>query len=248
MMADAGLALDAVAFAQAAGLEPDPWQAELLHSTARRILVNVTRQGGKTRAAATLAVHTALYAPGSLTLLLSPTLRQSALLFRQCLDVYQALGRPVEAEAENKLSLELAGGSQIVSLPGKEGTIRGYSAVALLIIDEAARVPDELYSAVRPMLAVSGGRLVALSTPFGTRGWWSRRGAARSPGNGTRYLPASADVLVRPSSPRSAGRSAGGGMSRNTNAASLMRSRPPSARKTSRRRSRSTIDGISAST
>ena len=26
--------------------------------------------------------------------------------------------------------------------------------------------------AVRPMLAVSGGHLVALSTPFGTRGWW----------------------------------------------------------------------------
>ena len=31
---------------------------------------------------------------------------------------------------------------------------------------------DELYYSVRPMLAVSGGRLVALSTPFGTRGWW----------------------------------------------------------------------------
>ena len=31
---------------------------------------------------------------------------------------------------------------------------------------------DELYMAVRPMLAVSGGRLVAMSTPFGTRGWW----------------------------------------------------------------------------
>ncbi len=52
--------------------------------------------------------------------------------------------------------------------------MRGYSVVALLIIDEAARVPDELYVAVRPMLAVSGGRLVALSTPFGRRGWFHR--------------------------------------------------------------------------
>ena len=44
--------------------------------------------------------------------------------------------------------------------------------VRLLAVDEAARVADELYYSVRPMLAVSGGRLVALSTPFGTRGWW----------------------------------------------------------------------------
>jgi hypothetical protein len=59
-----------------------------------------------------------------------------------------------------------------VALPGVEGTIRSYSAVDRLVIDEASRVPDELYIAVRPMLAVSGGSLDALSTPFGTRGWW----------------------------------------------------------------------------
>jgi hypothetical protein len=33
-------------------------------------------------------------------------------------------------------------------------------------------VPDDLYLAVRPMLAVSGGRLVALSTPHTTRGFF----------------------------------------------------------------------------
>ena len=68
--------------------------------------------------------------------------------------------------------MELSNGSRIVSLPGKETTVRGFSGVRLLAVDEAARVPDELYYSVRPMLAVSGGRLVALSTPFGTRGWW----------------------------------------------------------------------------
>ncbi len=70
-----------------------------------------------------------------------------------------------------------------MALPGKEGTIRGYSGVRLLILDEAARVPDELVEAVRPMLAVSSGTMVMPSTPFGTRGafyeaWQSReRGA-----------------------------------------------------------------------
>jgi hypothetical protein len=49
------------------------------------------------------------------------------------------------------------------------------------VIDEAARVPDDLYRAVRPMLAVSNGRLVCLSTPYGKRGFfhdaWAKGGA-----------------------------------------------------------------------
>jgi hypothetical protein len=44
--------------------------------------------------------------------------------------------------------------------------------VRLLVIDEAARVPDELYRTVRPMLAVSRGRLVALSSAFAQSGWF----------------------------------------------------------------------------
>ena len=54
----------------------------------------------------------------------------------------------------------------------KEGTTRGFSGVKLLIIDEASKVPDELYMSVRPMLAVSGGRLIVLSSPFGARGFF----------------------------------------------------------------------------
>jgi hypothetical protein len=57
-------------------------------------------------------------------------------------------------------------------LPGREETIRSFSGVKLLILDEASRVPDDLYRSVRPMLAVSQGRLLALSTPFGQRGWF----------------------------------------------------------------------------
>jgi len=71
--------------------------------------------------------------------------------------------------------------SRIVSLPGKEETIRGYSGVDLLIIDEAARVKDELNASVRPMLAVSGGRVVALTTPFGKRGWFHEGWISKRP-------------------------------------------------------------------
>jgi hypothetical protein len=118
-----------------------------------------------------LNVHTAVYQPGSLCLMLSPTLRQSGELFRKARDLLGNLEGKRLPE-ETALSLRLPNGSRIVSLPGKEGTVRGYSAVTLLSIDEASRVPDELYMACRPMLAVSGGRLLGMSTPFGTRGWW----------------------------------------------------------------------------
>jgi hypothetical protein len=127
-----------------------------------------------------LALLTALLRPGSLILLLSPTLRQSGELFRKVQELYRALGRPVPTVGprDNALKMELANGSRVVSLPGNEETVRCFSGVALLVVDEAARVPDDLYRAVRPMLAVSGGRLICLSTPFGKRGFffeeWSR--------------------------------------------------------------------------
>jgi hypothetical protein len=100
-------------------------------------------------------------------------MRQSAELYRKCADVNRALGRPVPATAESALRVEFANGSRVISLPGRDdGAIRGFSAPKLVIIDEASRVPDTLYFSIRPMLSVSRGRLLALSTPIGRRGWF----------------------------------------------------------------------------
>jgi hypothetical protein len=132
-----------------------------------------SRQSGKSQTAAALALREALLNPPSLVLLLSPTQRQSGELFRDKVRrLYNALGRPVACVQETALTMELANGSRIIALPGEEETIRGYSGVRLLVCDEAARIPDALYYSVRPMLAVSRGLLVALSTPFGRRGWF----------------------------------------------------------------------------
>ena len=147
-------------------------QLKLLDSSASRTLLLCSRQSGKSTIAAALALRVALLQPRSPILLLSPSQRQSGELFRKILDGFNALGRPVPVTAESALRLELANGSRIISLPGTEDTVRGFSGVAMLIIDEAARVLDSLYYSVRPMLAVSRGRLVALSTPFGQRGWF----------------------------------------------------------------------------
>jgi hypothetical protein len=145
------------------------------------MLLLATRQGGKSSVAAALGLGSALLRPRSPVLLLSPSLRQSSELFRKVLDLFNALGRPMGVTAESALRIEFANGSRVVALPGDEKNVRCFSGVAMLIIDEAARVSDALYCSVRPMLAVSRGRLVALSTPFGKRGWfyeeWGGTGA-----------------------------------------------------------------------
>ena len=122
-----------------------------------------------------------LLRPPALVLMLSPTLRQSTELFRKALAIFDGLGQPVLSINRTTTTLELANGSRLVALPENEEGVRSFSGVRLLVIDEAARVCDPLYRAVRPMLSVSRGRLVALSTPFGQRGWfyqeWQRDSA-----------------------------------------------------------------------
>ena len=167
---DLRLALDRVAFAEKLGIVPDSWQEDFLRSSSDRVLLNCSRQSGKSTMSAVTALHRALYYPGSLVLCLAPTLRQSQELFAKVAGFYRDLGRPVAPRGERKLSLELENGSRIITLPGSERTIRGFSGANLLLVDEASRVDDELYYAIRPMLAVSGGSLMMLTTPYGKRG------------------------------------------------------------------------------
>lgn len=168
-----------LAFAQAAGVEPDPWQRDVLESEGRKFLLLCSRQSGKSTTSALLATREACYVPGALVLMLAPSLRQSGELFRTCLGILKRVSVPVpEIAAESALRVELANGSRIIALPGSEATTRGYSAATLVVIDEAARVSDELIAAVRPALATTNGRIIALSTPAGRRGWfyeqWTR--------------------------------------------------------------------------
>ena len=164
------MALDRVRFASELGIDPDPWQEELLRSSSDRILLNCCRQSGKSTMAGIIALHRALCYPRSLCLILAPAERQAKETFAKVLEFYRKLGNTVAPDSYRKLGMSLANGSRIEALPGTEKTIRGFSGVDLLVLDEAARVDDELYYSVRPMLAVSGGALLILSTPYGKRG------------------------------------------------------------------------------
>ena len=147
------LALDPGLLMRAQGLTPDPWQQQFLLSTERLVLLNCSRQSGKSSVVAALALHTAIFHRDSLVLLFSPSQRQSHELFRKVLEAYNAIGRPIPTvqDAHTLSKLELHNGSRIIGLPGKEATIRGFSRPRLVLLDEAARIPDALYRTVRPM-------------------------------------------------------------------------------------------------
>jgi hypothetical protein len=163
---DPSLLLDDLGFA------PDPWQRAVLRATADRLLLLCCRQAGKSTTSAALALHAALYQPGSLVLVVSPSLRQSGELFRKITGFYGDLGRPIAVTQDSAVSLALANGSRVVSLPGNPATIRGFSGPRLIVADEAALIADDLFAAIMPMLAVSRGRLACLSTPLGKRGFF----------------------------------------------------------------------------
>lgn len=156
-----------------ASMPADRWQIDFFNDTSKRTLLLASRQSGKSQAVTAKVLAEALHKPKSLILLLSPTLRQSGELFRErLLPLWRASGSPLALGAPTQLELRLSNGSRIVSLPDSESGIRGFSGVTHLVVDEAARVSDELYKAVRPFLAVRNGSLTCLSTPFGQRGFF----------------------------------------------------------------------------
>jgi hypothetical protein len=162
---DLARALDPAIFAEDCGITPDAWQRELLQRRPHRGLLLCSRQSGKTTTTGLLAAHTALYTPASLVVIVSPSLRQSSEMLRGVRVLLSRLPNAPEYDADSALKIELANRSRILALPGSGDTIRGLAAAKLVIADEACRITDDLWTAVRPMVAVSRGSIIALTTP-----------------------------------------------------------------------------------
>ncbi|MGB8685305.1 MAG: terminase family protein [Candidatus Binatus sp.] len=161
---DLAMALDpALLFARVIGAEPDEFQREILTGTDPRVLACCGRGTGKSAATAIAAAHQALYAPGSLTIVGSPSLNVSQELGRK---IFQAI-KTVDAETvqENLSRIELRNGSRVIVLPASEKT-RGLHGCELLIIDEGQLVEPEMFSVLEPFQSTAKNpRKIVLGTP-----------------------------------------------------------------------------------
>lgn len=154
----------------------DPWQIDLLLAEDKEIIVNASRQSGKSSTLMIKAIHKALSKPRSLSLIVAEQ-RQSNEDLKKARDIVEVLSKWLTDRFEGKISLglitdakttlEFGNGSRVVALPANE-KVRGYSAPNLIIIDEAGYLDDEVFIAVRPMLATGVGQLILASTPKGT--------------------------------------------------------------------------------
>ena len=164
---------DIVEFArQRLHFEPDEKQIEVLRSISKRGILNCSRQWGKTSVSAAKAVHRVYTRPESLVLVASPSERQSRIWMRRAAGMLRHAGVPIRGDGENEVSLLLPNESRIVGLPCMPDKVRGFSALSMLLIDEAAYVQDEMYTALRPMLSDGKGDLWMMSTPCGKNGFF----------------------------------------------------------------------------
>lgn len=157
------------------GFTPDSVQGRVLDPAIARGILNCSRQWGKSTIVAVKAVHHALFRPGSLTVIAAPSGRQSGELFAKARDFLLDMGIRLRNDGRNRESVVLPNRSRIVAIPAVERTTRGFSKVSLLLIDEASRVDDELYLALRPMIATAENPILwLLSTPHGQQGFFYR--------------------------------------------------------------------------
>lgn len=156
-------------------MELDAWQKEVLDYQGN-IAVRAGRQVGKSTIIARKAAEFAIKNPNKSVLIISHTERQAYLLFTKILYYLQDNHKLLIMQGKDrptKSQLKLRNKSIIRCLPtGLDGSgIRGYT-IDLLIADEAAFIPDEVWPAVTPMLSTTGGKIILLSTPFGRQGYF----------------------------------------------------------------------------
>jgi len=137
-----------------------------------RILVLGPRQTGKSTAAAVRVLHEAMSHSDSTILLASASGRQSGQILEKTRQMARKLDVEIFSPPPKCDGFRLANGAQIISLPDSEETIRGFSAPRLIVVDEAAFASADVFKALEPMLSVSAGTIMLLTTPNGQTGYF----------------------------------------------------------------------------
>ena len=156
-------------------LKLDKWQKNVLNQKGN-ICLRSGRQVGKSTVISIKAAEYAVYNKKKVVLVVAAVERQAYHLFEMTLNYLSDNYKSQIKMGKNrptKSKIQLTNGTVIYCLPtGVSGLgIRGYT-VDLLIADEAAFIPEEVWTAITPMLAVTHGNIILLSTPHGKEGFY----------------------------------------------------------------------------
>jgi len=154
----------------------DDWQKEVLETEGNLVLCS-GRQVGKSTVIAIKAGESAVKSKKTI-MVIAHVERQALLLFEKILShIYENYKTQIMKgrKKPTKHTIHLKNGSIIHCLPtGDSGYgIRGYT-INELYADEAHFIKEDVWAAVTPMLATTGGTINLLSTPFGTTGYFYR--------------------------------------------------------------------------
>jgi hypothetical protein len=167
-------ALSPYHYVRSLGFKPYEWQKAILRSPHKRKVINGARQAGKSTIVSAKPCHIAKHYPGSVSIIIAATEKQAFLDMEKVRDFIAHDPQYPKRERLSEHLITLAYGSWIMVVPATEKAARGPSAPRLILLDEASRIEDIVYtSGVIPMLTENPDcELISISTPNGKQGFF----------------------------------------------------------------------------
>ena len=158
-------------FKAVTALNPYDWQVKFIENESTFESLRVSRQGGKSITAAVKIVREVLLHGNQFVIITSPTRQQSMVIFRQVSRILNELALIAPGIIKQVLATQAHLANESWVMVFSRTAVRGPTATRI-VIDEAAYVENEVFVAIRPTLAASGGKLTLISTPYGKQGYF----------------------------------------------------------------------------
>lgn len=109
---------------------------------------------------------------GKINAILEPSLNQCRRVFKQITKALSRSGLLASCNAST-LTIEFKNGAEILFKSAAQGeNLRGDTITGILIIDEAAFIPDEIIETILPTIDANNANLMIISTPLFTSGYF----------------------------------------------------------------------------
>jgi len=153
------------------------------YKSGRIIVVKSKRQVGKTTMAENALLEMAFNHKGSLSVLVEPTLDQSRRVYKEIVRAVE--GTPaLKRKNDVQLEIEFINGSSILFKSAEQrDNLRGFTVTGLLVVDECAFIPDEIFDILLPTTDVHRAPILLISTPKLKQGFFFRYYSAGREGN-----------------------------------------------------------------